>query len=333
MVTKPSCSCSGAHVNSSDPTNLEGRIGTWGELPNNRIERDFVLAAPLRSAANPKRFIRDVRYKKMKLIDLIQLAGLTLGDFKIHCATGANPTPLEAFFDGSFRQWQERQNQQNFQCKQVLSLIHLGGARWLFAGVYEVVGVSPGKWKPAKCYMYSTREMKGLDHLVGRAIVEFNKTFRASYLRGKKYGDQLQVIGLREQRMTIGDFPGFNGVLLSNAKLRTIVRESAPSWRTALSNVAGVYLITDTSTGKHYVGSAYGGDGIWQRWTAYATSGHGGNRELCDLLKAEGPDHAQFFQFTLLEICDMNSSDEQIINRESHWKTALRSREFGLNRN
>jgi len=35
---------------------IEGRA-----LPNNRIERDFGLAAPLRSAANPKRFIRGNR--------------------------------------------------------------------------------------------------------------------------------------------------------------------------------------------------------------------------------------------------------------------------------
>ncbi|PKK82025.1 MAG: hypothetical protein CVT49_15845 [candidate division Zixibacteria bacterium HGW-Zixibacteria-1] len=269
----------------------------------------------------------------MKLIDLIKLAGVNVEDFKIHCATGANPTPLEAFFDGSFRQWQEQQNQKNFQCKHILSLIHLGGTRWLFAGVYEVLGVAPGKWKPTTCYMYSTREIDGLDDLTGRAIVEFKKNFRASYLRGKKYVRQLNMIAIIEQRMTIGDFPGFNSILLSHRMLQTLVREHNPSWRAALSNVAGVYLITDTFTGKHYVGSAYGGEGIWQRWTAYATTGHGGNKELRDLLKNEEPHHVNFFQYTLLEVCDINSSDEQIIARENHWKKALRSREFGLNRN
>ena len=271
--------------------------------------------------------------KRMKLTDLIQLARVDLADFKIHCATGANPTPLEAFFDGTFRQWQEHQTQKNFQCKRILSLIHLGGTKWLFAGVYEVLGVALGKWKPTTCYMYSTQEVDGLEHLTGRAVVEFNKTFRASYLRGKKYVDQLGVVAIREQRMTIGDFPGFNGIRLSHAILGTIVRELNPSWRAALSNVAGVYLITDTSTGKHYVGSAYGGDGIWQRWIAYATTGHGGNKELRALLKKEGTKHAQFFQFTLLEVCDINSSDEQIISRETHWKKVLMSREFGLNKN
>ncbi len=270
----------------------------------------------------------------IKLIDLIKMAGMELQNFKIHCATGANPTPLEAFFDGAFRQWQEHQNQKNFQCKQVLSLIHLSGQRWLFAGVFEVLGVKHGKWKSSPCYYkYATRELDGLDHLTGKAIVEFNKTFRASYLRGEKYADQLTVVAIRDQRMTIGDFPGFNSVLLSYVMLKTLVRESHPSWRTALFNVSGVYLITDTKTGKHYVGSAYGGEGIWQRWISYAKTGHGGNRELRKLLRAEGKNHSQHFQFSLLEVCDLNSSDDYVISRETHWKTVLRSREFGLNKN
>ncbi len=271
--------------------------------------------------------------RQIKLTDLIQLAGVDLDDFKIHCATGTNPTPLEAFFNGTFRQWQEHQNQKNFQCKRILSLIHLGGTRWLFCGAYEVLGVAPGKWKPTTCYMYSTREMNELDHLTGRAVVEFNKTFRASYLSGKKFADQLSVVALRDQRMTIGDFPGFNSVLLSHTMLGTVTRESNPSWRAALSNVAGVYLITDTSTGQQYVGSTYGGEGIWQRWMAYASTGHGGNSELRALLKKGGIEHTRFFQFTLLEVCAINSSDDYIIGRETHWKKALMSREFGLNKN
>ena len=164
-------------------------------------------------------------------------------------------------------------------------------------------------------------------------IVEFNKTFRASYLRGRKYENQLLVAAIREQRMTIGDFPGFNAVLLSHGMLRTVIREANPSWRTALGNVAGVYVITDTTNGKQYVGSAYGGVGIWQRWTSYAKNGHGGNKEFRKLLKANGADHMRFLQFSLLEVCDLNCSDDHVIKRESHWKTVLGTREFGLNKN
>ena len=269
----------------------------------------------------------------IKLIDLIKLANVELVDFKIHCATGTGPTPLEAFFDGSFRQWQEHQNQKNFQCQEIVSLINLGADRWLFAGVYAVDGVRRGTWKSGRCYRYSTREVPGLGHLTGKAIVQFSKTFRASYLRGPKYADQLLVAAIRDQRMTISDFPGYNSVMLSHQMLKTILREANPSWRTALANVSGIYLITDTSDGRLYVGSAGGAVGVWQRWRSYAKTGHGGNKELRDLLRRKGRAHAEHFQFSLLEVCDLYASDDYLIEREAHWKTVLRSREFGLNKN
>jgi hypothetical protein len=270
----------------------------------------------------------------IKLIELIQLAGIQLNDFKIHCATGTKTNPLEAFFDGTFRQWQEDQTQKNFQTEHILSLIHLHGTEWLFAGVYSVLGVKPVRRKDSVVrFRYDTRELKGLDHLTGRAVIEFEKTFRASYLRGEKYINQLLVKAIRDQRMTVGDFPGYNSVVLSYALLGTITRESIPSWKAALSNVAGVYLITDTKTGRQYVGGAYGGEGIWQRWKDYVKTGHGGNRNLRELLRLRGQKYSHHFQFSLLEICDLNSSEEYIFARESHWKNVLKSREFGMNYN
>jgi hypothetical protein len=148
-----------------------------------------------------------------------------------------------------------------------------------------------------------------------------------------KYVDSLLVAELRSERMTIGNFKGYKSILLSYRNLQTVVRESNPSWQSALSNVAGVYLITDTSDGALYVGSAYGGEGIWQRWVAYAKNGHGGNKELKGILNDKGDSHAEHFQFSLLEVCDLDSAKEYVIERESHWKKVLKTREFGLNKN
>jgi hypothetical protein len=268
-----------------------------------------------------------------KLTDLIELSGVKLHDFKVHCATGIETRPLEAFLDGTWKEWQERQNQRNFECKRIVSLIHLGSIRWLFAGVFDVLGIQHGNKHNPNGFMYSTKEVAGLEHLTGRAIVEFKKTFRASYLRGEKHKDQLLVAAVQEQRMTVGDFPGFNGILLSFATLRTVIRERIPTWHAALSNVAGIYVITDNHTGKQYIGAAYGGVGIWQRWSSYAQSGHGGNNELKVLLGATSIEYAQNFQFSLLEVCDLNSSNDFIFSRERHWKNVLRTREFGLNSN
>lgn len=71
-------------------------------------------------------------------------------------------------------------------------------------------------------------------------------------------------------------FPGFDRLVLDHAQLQAVMREHRfASWRTALSSVMGVYLITDTRNGRHHVGKADGEENIRQRWNAYATNGHG----------------------------------------------------------
>lgn len=271
--------------------------------------------------------------RMIKLIDLIRLAEVPLEKFKIHCATGVNPTPLEAFYDGEFKKWQEYQCNQNFKCDHIISLIHLGGTDWLFAGVYEVHDVQSRSDKHTSWFEYETSEVPGLEHLTGRAIILFNKDFRASYLKGERFIDFLTVKEIKPERLSIGDFPGYNKVLLPLRSLRTIIRQNIQSWKTALCNVSGVYVITDTTNGKHYVGSAYGEGGIWQRWCSYASTGHGGNAELKELLTGKGESHAMNFLFTILEVIDLNASKDNVIARERHWKDALMTRPHGYNKN
>ena len=271
----------------------------------------------------------------LKLADLIRLSGVELGKFKIHCATDSKTNdwrPLEQYFAGNFEEGQSQQSQKNFECENVLSLINLGSSKhWLFVGVYSVDGVRDAKtWDG---FIYALTPVPGLEHLEGRAIIQFPKMFRASYLVGSNHEDQLIVESIREEKMSIAEFPGFNGVRLSFEMLASIIRQDNPSWRAALANIAGVYVIVDRETGYQYVGSAYGGVGIWQRWSNYAKSRHGGNKELRQLLKEEGPDYARNFQFSLVEVCDINASQEYIISRETHWKNVLMTREFGLNWN
>ncbi len=131
----------------------------------------------------------------------------------------------------------------------------------------------------------------------------------------------------------MGEFPGYSSVLIRHDQLRHIVNRDLVTWRAALKSVAGVYLITDTTSGKHYVGSAYGTDGIWGRWMGYSANGHGDNSELRALLTERGAGHAQHFQYSILEICDLLAQKSEVWTREGHWKDALCSRQFGLNSN
>ncbi|PYL06856.1 MAG: hypothetical protein DME33_12425 [Verrucomicrobia bacterium] len=85
----------------------------------------------------------------LKLIDLLHISGVDLGDYKIHCATDNKISgwhPLEQYYAGNFEEGQSQQSHKNFECDHVLSLIKLGNSnRWLFVGVYRVDGVQSAK--------------------------------------------------------------------------------------------------------------------------------------------------------------------------------------------
>ncbi|SCX38004.1 hypothetical protein SAMN03159343_0265 [Klenkia marina] len=122
-------------------------------------------------------------------------------------------------------------------------------------------------------------------------------------------------------------FPGFDRLVLDHAQLQAVMREHRyAAWRTALSSVVGVYLITDTRDGRHYVGKADGAESVRQRWGAYATNGHGGNVELRNLDPTS-------FSFSLLRVFDPATPRTVIDAAEGHFKTALDTRRHGLNRN
>ena len=167
----------------------------------------------------------------------------------------------------------------------------------------------------------------------GRLVVEFERIFRQPYAIAANWIRDIVVREIYPKPLSVGVFPGFKEVHLLREHLETICEESIESWRGALSNVAGIYLIMDTATGKPYVGCAHGDQGIWGRWSEYADNGHGGNVELQKLLKENGSDYVKNFRYAILEICDPLSSDDEIWHREDHWKEVLMTRIYGLNAN
>jgi len=266
----------------------------------------------------------------LSLIEILKTKNLPLDNYKIHLATGRQYPPLDAFLEGKFKEWQEEQSNKNFECDSVLSLINIERDLWLFAGIYIILGVDKGIRAP---YRYNTKLLPNQDDLIGRVIVRYKREGRASYIWGHKYGKNLEIAEIKSTRISIGDFPGFNKVNLSYRQLKIVVTQQEPSWKSALSNIKGIYLISDTFSGKLYVGSATGEDGLWQRWESYARTGHGGNAELKSLIHDKGIEYTDNFQYTVLEIADFHSTDEFIIDRECHWKDVLLSRQFGHNSN
>lgn len=265
------------------------------------------------------------------LVEFLTASGLPFNaqSTKVHLACwNGREHPLDVYFASRFQGWQEHQTKRNFECGHVLSLIDLGQSRWLFVGVYDVVsgGVHPAR---PEHHLYATQPRPGYEELIGRVVVDHVRS-RASYI-WLRPEIKLPILEIRGRKLTVGDFPGYNAVLIRHPTLRVITQQVVPSWHAALANIKGVYLITDTTTGKQNVGKASGDVGAWQRWCAYAADGHGGNVKLKALLREKGTDHTAHFQYSILEIADTHASDQDILARESYWMNVLRTREFGLN--
>ena len=94
-----------------------------------------------------------------------------------------------------------------------------------------------------------------------------------------------------------------------------------------------MYLITDKSNGKLYVGSATAQTGMFlQRWNDYIASGHGGNKDLINLVNREGIEYVkQNFQYSILENYNAKTDDNYIFSRERWWMRALQSKTHGYN--
>jgi len=252
-------------------------------------------------------------------------------EYKIHLAKQNKGlrNPLIEFQKGEFEHWQSWQSKQNFSRPFILSLICCNDTEWLFAGIYKSLGAKIEN----DHIRYKTELTNKGSTLIGRLIINFKREFRQSYLKLENYVKDLQVLELRKCKSSIEKFPGYKNVSLPFDLLKVIIDNNEMSWKTALENVRGIYLITDTKIGKLYVGKASGESALWARWSEYIHTGHGGNKDLKKVVSQKGIEYAKnYFLFTLLEVTEFNTEDD-INKRESYWKEVFKSRKFGYNNN
>lgn len=169
-----------------------------------------------------------------------------------------------------------------------------------------------------------------LSALIGRLVVEWTSD-TINWRKTAAVAAALPIIEIADPKVVL--FPGFDRVLITYGELQSVISEARyGGWRTALGSVQGIYLIADTSTGQLYVGKADGGEKILGRWSAYARDGHGGNVALKEL-SGLNPDHAAHFQFSILRVFGPSVPSAEVDAVESHFKDALLTRRYGLNRN
>ena len=181
---------------------------------------------------------------------------------------------------------------------------------------------------------YEAHELAMYRQFFGRVIIKHRKS-RPQGVYFKTVQERLEVLQILPAVFDGIDFPGYDKVRLSYEQLSTIIHRNKRDWVAALENQKAVYLITDRCSGKHYVGSAYGENGmLFQRWTNYVNDGHGGNKLLKEVVEEFGIQYVERnFQYAILENYNARVDKQIILGRESWWKETLGSRAFGLNAN
>ena len=214
-------------------------------------------------------------------------------------------------------------------------LIADGQRRSRLWGTFENFGEVASE-RTADLRYFDLRRAEFLEPLTNRLVVDWDVP-RVWHRRAAKAAT-MPVLEIADRDKQ--PFPGFDNVVLTFRELGEMVADHRyVDWRTALSQVQGIYLITDSSNGKQYVGKADGTERILGRWKTYASDGHGGNRALRELSKASigaggtKTDHARHFVFSILRVFGPSTSSSEVDAAESYYKKALMTREFGLNRN
>ena len=255
----------------------------------------------------------------------------------------------DLLLDDDPKQWldmnrhRERLNQSNNmgQAEYLLSFAQYypyGPQYFIFGGLFKVATQTPPVFGGPG---YVLNPLPQHSSYVKRLIIKLAKPIgRDIYLR--RY-DGLQSSTLSPEiyelapDTKLGAFSGYQNVRLTHRELQRIIANDEPNWKDALSSVKGVYVISDLSDGRLYVGSASSeANGLWQRWASYAhlqdLTGH--NKELERLKEDLGDAHIiDNFQYSILEIFDPKTRDATILQRESFWKKALDTRLHGMNHN
>ena len=182
---------------------------------------------------------------------------------------------------------------------------------------------------------YEAEDVEAYKKYFGRILVKYHNTNKSMGRTFKSVMQELEVLEILNDKFTGDEFPGYENVRLTYPQLKTIIDRKTPGWISALKNQKAVYLITDTKTGRLYVGSATSQYGMLiQRWSEYVSNGHGGNAGLEKIVAMYGFDYVkENFQYSILENYNARMDDGYILKREAWWKDTLKSREFGLNKN
>ncbi|MFS9089853.1 GIY-YIG nuclease family protein [Streptococcus infantis] len=174
--------------------------------------------------------------------------------------------------NGSDKKSRNRRNEIQFQ------FIEVEYHKWLFVGAYLI----KEKNSQIKKVTYGNHHvkfalaerLKEYDKFIEKVLVNHTNTGQSWFYVNPKIIESVVVESVSSISYfnQTSQFPGYENISFSYQELKKNWANS--SWRQYLSAVYGVYVITDAKTGKLYVGSAYGDNGVYGRWSTYLSEGY-----------------------------------------------------------
>lgn len=300
----------------------------------------------------------------MNLLDIIKSYQIPIDDVVIIRHT-FNKKETRDVWDkynrSNFKEYQSIQPSKNFfkNKKYILSFIADGKSYARFVGCYEILDnyeVSKAKRKkdfplqnyydePGNVY-FETALSEYMNDMIDRLVIDWPGAI--GYVQYSEDAlKKKQVVSIHPDSKYV--FSGYYRVAWDFQTMQEYVtnEELYEEIANALKEVFAVYLVVDTKSGKYYIGSAYGKDGLFGRWKTYAnTNGKGGaskddsdgNVGIIEYLK-DNPKAYLNFQYSILEIVHKTGNTakdiEATLEAEKIWKQKLctLNTAWGLNRN
>lgn len=270
--------------------------------------------------------------ENIKLNDILKLENLDNVKIRFNSMVGGNWNPIELFkngnltaiLEGHYWNYPSRKSYRNGQITVGLVRIKPKGNLWLLFHIGKITK----DLNKLDAVGYEYESLIEYQKYCGRLIVKFDNKDQMLIRNAQSVIDNCEVSQILPDTFDNDIFPGYDKVNVTWEALCRVLEKD--NWKTALQNQKGVYLITDISNGKKYVGSAYGENMILGRWKSYAKTGHGGNIGLKPL---DFEHIKKNFMFSILDIYKSTTDDSIIIERENWWKEILQCRSFGYNKN
>ncbi len=283
----------------------------------------------------------------MKLSSILKEYGLIDKAVKLVRHPYNKPDVKEIYDKGFIEDYQQEQGKPVFdKCDYILSFLGTNNTNAIFLGCYKIINKCEGQEKLDKMPLrfpypeyftsgvyYDMQLTDIMSDLINRLVIDWGKS-TICWHQWIEHDKNIIAIYSPKDKREVKAFKSYDKTLLTYDELYTIVQDpiTYDDWHFALSNVNCIYIILDKETGKQYIGSTYGQDGILGRWKNYALTKDGGDIGIKEELNMR-PLAYNHFQYSILRVLPKTITPDEAISIETLYKEKLGSKMFGNNRN